>query len=126
MTGTESSSRGKRLREQVVKDALDTLDWDALQAHLDEIALSHDPDIRYSRRRIEFNSARTTRRCSRDHDSICAKSRCARRESNSSSGSFKSSAEWARAIAGTTQRSSVQPSYDRAFHPVALPKLQCL
>jgi hypothetical protein len=37
MTGTESSSRGKRRREQVVKDALGTLDWDALQAHLDEL-----------------------------------------------------------------------------------------
>ncbi len=38
----ERVSGETRLREQIVKNALEALDWDALQAHLVEIALSRD------------------------------------------------------------------------------------
>jgi len=40
MVDTTSSGDNKRLREQVVKSALATLDWDALKEHFEDIVLS--------------------------------------------------------------------------------------
>ncbi len=42
MTCIDTDTGNKRLREQVVKDALSSLNWSTLKEHLEDINLSQD------------------------------------------------------------------------------------